>query len=477
MSSARKRPRPYHRARAGAERVVRYAQRDIWMKELSGLPRLQAWFTHVSRVLLITGRGFFRDRCLQQAAALTYSTIFSLPFVLAFAFAAAKGFNVYQTLKEKTIDPFLDSTFGASGSEGATELRNVVDQVFSYVETTDLKALGSFAFALMLYSVIRLMGVVEGTLNGIWGVRRARSLMRRISDYLAIVVIAPVFLITAAGMTTWLQDREIPLAWGGVSIKILPLMAVWFGLSFVYLTLPNTSVRVVSALLGGIAAGTIWQGVQVLHLTGQIELARFNAIYASFAAIPMVLLWIYISWTVFLFGAELAFAHQNEPVYTSAARTGKVDQAFRERIAPRLAGRITAAFLGGKPAPTTAALASELGVSPRVVAQVLDVLVNADLLARTSEETEDGFLPARDPVRITVLDLLHALRREQDANTPPVRNKLDERVDRLLSALDEENLRSLHNYTLSELGRTLAEGEERQEPARGTSSRAAENPS
>jgi membrane protein len=265
--------------------------------------------------------------------------------------------------------------------------------------------------------------------------------------------------------------------WGGSSVKILPLFAVWFGLTFVYLTLPNTSVRFSSALVGGITAGTIWQGVQVLHLAGQIELARYNTIYASFAAVPMLLLWIYLSWSVFVLGGELAFAHQNERVFTSMARTGKVDQDFRERIAPRLAGRIAAAFLTGKPAPTGGELASDLGVAPRTVAQVLEALVCAKLLSRTSEETDNGYLPARDPESITVLDLLHALRREEGASDPTVQNKLDERVERILGAFDEELAKSLHNYTLSELARTLTEEEPQPEPQTKPARRAAEHPS
>jgi DNA-binding IscR family transcriptional regulator len=171
----------------------------------------------------------------------------------------------------------------------------------------------------------------------------------------------------------------------------------------------------------------------------------------------MLLLWVYLSWGIFLVGAELAFAVQNEPAFTSMARTGKVDATFRERIAPRLAGRIVHAFLRGQSAPTTAELAGELGVAPRTVAQVLESLCLANLLARTPVGIDDGFLPARDPATITVLDLLFALRREEGASVPPVRNRLDERVDRVLAALDEENRRSLSNHTLAELARTLAE--------------------
>jgi len=467
--------RPASPLRRRAERVVRFARQDIWMVEAAALPRTLAWLTRTGRVLLIAGRGFLRDRCLQQAAALTYGTIFSLPSVLAFAFAVAKGFHLYGRLKTGAIEPFLDSTFGERASGAAPELRQAVDQIFAYVEQSDLSALGGVALAFVLYSVLKLLGSVEGSLNHIWGVRRARTLLRRVSDYLAIVVVAPVFLLTAMAVTAFLESTShalfpgeaaglaaeaLPaagtaagrtLALGG---RLLPLMAVWFGLTFVYVTLPNTRVRLPAALLGGIVAGTVWQGIQVMHLAGQIQLARYNAIYSSFAAIPMLLMWIYLSWSIFLVGAELAFALQNEPAFTSMARTGKVDARYRERVAPRLAGRVVRAFLAGEPAPTGADLASALGVAPRTVTQVLDTLVAGGLLARASAEEDDGYLPARDPATITVLDLLFALRREEGAGLPPVRARLDERVDRVLDALDDENARSLANHPLVELART-----------------------
>jgi len=455
-------------ARRLVERGVRFARRDLWLLETTALPFVLGLLTHVARVLMITVRGFFRDRCLQQAAALTYVTIFSLPSALAFVFAVGKGSNAYGDLRTRVILPFLDATFGApaaggpdasQASTGAGMLRAGIDDLFQLIERTDVKAMGGIALALMLYSMLKLLGAVEGSLNDIWGVKRARTLLRRVSDYIAIVVITPVFLLLATGATTFLEgsfalQRTIPIGFGGASVRLLPLLAVWFGLTFVYLTLPNTRVRVPSALLGGLVAGTVWQGIQVLHVAGQIELARYNAIYSGFAAIPMLLMWMYLSWSVFLIGAELSFAFQNEPAFTSMARTGKVDQRFKERIAPRLAARVTRAFLAGQAAPSAGELAGELGVAPRTVTQVLEALVGANLLARTSVGVDDGFLPARDPATITVLDVLAALRREEGAGEPPVRGRLDERIERVLEALEAEGRRSLSNHTLSELAAT-----------------------
>ena len=177
------------RWRRRAERVLAFLRRDIWLLEVGTLPSVLGWLTRAARVLLITARGFYRDRCLQQAAALTYGTIFSLPSVLAFAFAAAKGFNVYPKLKEGAIEPFLDKTFGARAAGGVPELRQAVDQIFTYVERSDLSALGGVALVLVLWSVLKLLGAVEGSLNDIYGVKRARTFLRRVSDYMAIVVV------------------------------------------------------------------------------------------------------------------------------------------------------------------------------------------------------------------------------------------------------------------------------------------------
>jgi membrane protein len=411
----------------------------------------------------------------------------------------AKGFNLYARLRAQVIEPFLDSTFGERSSGAAAELRRGIDEIFAYVERTDLSALGTVAFLFVFYSVLKLLGAIEGSLNDIWGVKRARTLLRRVSDYLAIVVVAPVFLLSATALTAWIKGSEVvatgapggaaveapaavtpvseealvPMSEQDVGVRLLPLLAVWLGFSFVYKTLPNTRVSIGAALLGGALAGSIWQAIQILHLEGQIELGRYNTIYSTFAAFPMLLLWIHLSWSVFLVGAELAFAHQNESAFTSMARTGKVDQRFEERIAPRLAGRIAHAFLGGKPAPSVGALAGELGVAPRTVLAVLESLCQANLLARTSVGADDGYLPARDPDTITVMDLLTALRREEGASEAPVRGRLDERVDRVLDALDEENRRSLSNYTLRELAETVAEGVE-ERPSAGGAPRPAE---
>jgi len=455
-------------------KLVHFFARDLWLIEVGNLSRARAALTRCLRVCMIATQGFLRDRCLQQSAALTYLTIFSLPALLAMVFSVAKGFKAYEDLKEGPIDAFLNRYFpiqvvardaAVPTGSGSEKIREVIDQVFTYVQNADLRALTTVGLVFLVYATIKMLGAVEKAFNEIWGVQRSRSLVRKLSDYLAIVVVAPVAMLVATAFTGFLQARKAGLALGGVGLSLspllaaVPILAICTGMTLVILTLPNTRVRLGPALVGGIVAGCLWQVAQMLFVEFQFGLARVDAIFSSFAAVPLLLFWINFSWVTLFIGAELSFAVQSEGVVTSIARTGILDQRFREGVAPRLAGRIAAAFLAGERPPTAAALASELGIAPRAVTDVLDPLVRARLVTRTAEEGEEGYVPARDPDAITVLDLLLALRVEEGANPVPTRSKVDERVDRILAGFEEAQRASLWNHTLRELARAQAEGE------------------
>jgi membrane protein len=465
-----RRRRAHRKGLAG--KVANFVARDLWMIEVGNLSRARAFLTRGLRVSLIATQGFLRDRCIQQSAALTYLTIFSLPALLAMVFAVAKGFKAYEYLKEKQIDAFLDRYFpvqvvqrqGADAvGSGSEKMRDVIDQVFTYVQNADLRALTSVGLVLLVYTTIKMLGAIEKAFNEIWGVQRARSLVRKLSDYLAIVVVAPLAMVVATAFTGFIQARKTDGALGALALglspvlAIVPILAICLGMTLVILTVPNTRVRLLPALVGGTVAGILWQFAQLAFVEFQLGLARVDAIFSSFAAVPLLLSWINFSWLTLFVGAELSFAVQNEGIVTSIARTGILDQRFKEGVAPRLAGRIAAAFLAGERPPTAAMLSSELGISPRAVSDVLEPLVRARHLARTVEEAEEGYVPARDPDAITVLDLLLALRVEEGASPVPSRSKVDERVDRILAGFEEAQRASLFNHTLRELARSEGE--------------------
>lgn len=465
MSPARPRPpqRRWPARTSPVARAWRFLSHDIWMIELGSLSGFRALVTRASRVLLLTVRGFVRDRCMQQAAALTYMTIFSLVPLIAFLVAVAKSVGAYTFLRENTLEPFIDRTFGpvvpvevAGEAAGrGVELRGAIEKVLGFVEDSKLAAMGTFGFVLLLYLVVKMLSSVERALNDIWGVKRSRSIVRKVTDYLAIVLVAPAFLTIGAYLTLRLQGVSHHVLPANPVLAVVPLIAVCGGMAFILFTMPNTTVRVWSALLGGTVAGLLWQLVQVLHVETQIAMAAWNPIYSSFAALPLLLLWISFSWVILLLGAELSCAHQNEPTYASLQRMGVVDQAFREALAPRLAGRVAHAFLRGAPPPTAAQLSAETSVSTRAALQVLDALVQHGLLARTEQGEDEAYLLARDPATISLVDLIAALRIDPDARPVPVTTRLDERADHLLHELAAEAQASRSNPSLVELARLL----------------------
>lgn len=463
----------------------------------------KAGLVRALRVALIAARGFVRDSCLMRAGSLTYVTIFSLVPLLAVSFAVAKGLGADEALQEKFIEPFLDETFGRSADAIAAEgpqaaaptaaeaqagggpaaagrqMRVVVDKVFDFVRGTNFTSLGAFSFVFLLYCVVKLLGATEGTLNAIWGVRSTRSFTRRLTNYLAIVVMTPMVVVTATGVTALLEGRtylviQEQLGFDlkhGAALALLPFFVVSAGMTFLYLALPNTRVKVSSAALGGIVAGCLWQFAQMAHVEFQLGVARVNAIYAGFAALPLFLLWLYANWSVLLLGAEIAHAHESEPAQTSLMLIGQVDQRFRERLALRLAVRVADAFQRGFPPPGASELASDLGLAPRHVEQVLGLLVEGAIVVRTDEDSGQGYLPVRNPDAITLVQVLDAVRREPNASTAPVIRRVDEGVDRVLSAIEEDLARSGHNKSLATLVRAFAE-----EPASAGEVRAAELP-
>lgn len=462
---------------AGWERFARWVTR-LEPDRTHGLP---AFAQRGARIAFLAVRDFFRDRCMLRSSALTYVTVLSLVPLLAFAFALAKGLGAYHKLRVDTIEPFLENLWGKPGEapEGIEQIRQTVNGVLDFVQTTDFGTLGTFGLIVLLYTIVRLLGSIEQTFNQIWGVQRARSFVRKLTDYLAMVVITPIFLLTATAAATeasglaqsqitavsnWMQQH---LGFAGLVQTLfvgLSLATMWVALTFVYLTLPNTKVRWRSALFGGFVAGTAWHVLQVLHVKFQVGIANYNAIYAGFAAMPLFLVWLYFSWAIVLFGAELAWAHQTEPNFRPALRGRDGEPAFRELVALRAMARVARAFLRGEPAPSSQAIAEEFGLAHGTVEGLLRALEARQLVVALEGEGASAFLPARDPGLISVKAICDALRGDSGRDELPPKDAADRVVDRVLAKLDQELAGSAHNKTLREL---VAESEREARPSAG----------
>ena len=442
---------PFKNARLS--RGWRFLAQDVWSVDLEQLPRPKALAYKLLRVVYLTAHNFFEDKCLFRASALTYITALGLVPLLALVFSVAKGLGLY----EKHLKGML--IFDKPGSQSLNE---AVASVFSVVEKTDLRGLGLPALAILLFAVVKLLGTVESSFNDIWGVHKSRTLVRKFSDYLAMVIIVPIFLATAIGVTSAAETEQVitilrEKLYLGWLIESLAGLASVFSMSvaftFLYMALPNTRTRFVSAMLGGILAGILWQTAMTLHVRFQIGIANYNALYSGFAAIPIFLAWVHVSWVIVLLGAETTFAHQSEPAYRQIAQSRPSDHAFREIVALRAMVRIATAFLKGRKPLTAAGIAAQLGVPPRPVEDVLGVLVGRHLLAAAEGPQEDCFVPAIDLEQITIQVILDALKGTSGPVDVPPQGAVDEELDRLLERLNEEMRTSPQNRNLRDLAR------------------------
>lgn len=472
-------------ARGPVATLWRYLSRDLWLRKVEREPLWRRFWMRTGRVMYLTVRSFVVDRCVLQAGALTYVTVLSLVPLLAFAFAMLKGLGYYEELREHRIDPFFDELLGARASveaqstaaadvveqigvaeplpaRGAFELRDGIDQVLDLVDQTNLKGLGFIGLIVLLLAVVRLLGSIEDSFNRIWGVRKARSWVRKLADYLTIVVVTPIFLVVAIGVTTSAQNAGVTeflrqeLALGGLIELLLrgvPVLVGWFAFTIVYLVMPNRRCKLSSALIGGFVAGTLWQIALVLHIRFQVGIANYNAIYAGFAALPVFLVWVQTSWVIVLLGAEVAYAHESEPDYRGLAAHQQHHQAFTEQIALRALTRVCDAFLAGEKPPSSSDIAAALGLAPRELREVLEDLREGGLVTVVEGRGDEAraFVPARDPERITVVDVLGVMRGEGlDLKVAAV-GELDTRVDKLLTQLQHEARSSAFNRSLREL--------------------------
>lgn len=349
-----------------------------------------------------------------RAMGLVYTTLLSLVPLVAFAFAILKGLGVHRDL-----EPLLFEFLRPIG-ERAGELTT---QIMSFVEKVRGGVLGSLGLAFLLYTVIATIQKLEDAFNFAWHVERPRSLMRRISEYLSLMVIGPVFLVVAFGLLGavgkqeamhWLTSHE-PL---GTIIRGLgnagPFLFVTGVFTFLYVFIPNTRVRLSPALAGGVSAGVLWAMSGMIFTKIVAASTNMVAIYAGFAIFLAALIWIYLSWLILLIGAQLSFYMQNPRYLRAGQAPVRLTSRLRERLALTVMLLIARKFVSGDKPWRLRGLAEQLEVPGSALETVIEALEHAGLVTTTDEEE---VLPARDLESIGVHDILTAVRDERQYET------------------------------------------------------------
>ena len=380
--------------------------------------RIQSWVwatqtLHANSRVLRTARitwysykRFVETRCIEKASALTYYTLLSLVPLLAMAFAITKGFGI-----EARLEKFLNNTL-SDKPEFAAQIQEFAT---SQLNNTNSDVIAGVGLVLLFWSVIKLMSNIESAFNHIWAVQKQRSFTRKISDYLTIVLLTPFLLYLSNSATEFIsssvQSIAATTAWvksiSGLivfSINLLPYSLIWFAFTLLYMVMPNTRISFKSAFLGGFIAGVVFQIVQFGYVHFQIGVSKYNAIYGSFAALPLFLIWLQTSWIVVLLGAEIAYASQNITNFESEIASNNMSHTLKNTLSLWLLHTIIVHFEKGKPALRLSELSEQLSIAPKLLNTLLVRLVDANLLCenKTNDEKSSTFSPAISPDLMTV---------------------------------------------------------------------------
>lgn len=418
----------------------------LWSAEPQQRARLSA--VRLLQFSIMVVEGFVRDRLLLRASALAYFTVLSVVPLLAVAVSIVGSIGVGT---QQFVD-WVVQTF-AAGSPAAQA------DILALVRSANFASLGSAGAAVLFLTTLLAISNVESAFNGIWGVAEARSWNRRLSDYLAVLVIGPVLGGVGLSLSTsmhnpWLQERllRLPLFAGLYHFGLAQLPTVLLSATFalLYGFLPNTRVRALSALIGGVVAGVLTVGAQHVYLDLSVGVARANLFFGSFAALPLLFAWMYVLWAIVLFGAEVAFAHQNLSQYRREVRGEPAGPAEREAIGLRIALEVARRFRDGEGALDAGALSDALMVPVRTVREVADRLRASGILVPAARDGGGEALQLGRPAeRVAVVELLAALRggRERPGGDPGQAAL----VDALLRELEQGAAQASRGRTLADL--------------------------
>ncbi len=436
-------------------RIIQFVKVDIWRIRLRNLPRSRSVLITQLRIILLALRGFYEDKCQLKASALTFYSLLAIVPLLAMAFGVAEGFRLRETLESQLREKL-------AGQEEV--LTRVIGFADSLLENTKTGVVAGIGVLLLLWTVIKVLGNIERSFNDIWGVKKPRSFARKLSDYLSMMLICPILFIIASSVTVFIAGQikliteRIDLL-GAISplifasLKLLPYCVIWGLFTFIYIFMPNTKVNFRSALLGGVAAGTIYQIVQWAYIHFQVGVAKYNAIYAGFAALPMFLVWLQLSWLIVLLGAEISFAHQNVETYEFEPDCLRVSNRFKKLMALRTTHLLLKNFCAGEKPWTAAQISHALEIPMRLVRQVLFELADARVVTETvgEGEREVGYQPAQCPEKYTVEYVVNALDERGSDDIPVAESAELEKLSQTLMSFDQVIQKSPANISLMDI--------------------------
>ena len=432
---------------SGAQPFADFVVRALWRHDISLLPGWKATGTKFARVAYAIVRDIFDDRLALHAASLVYTTILSLVPILALSFSVLKGFDVHYR-----FEPLLMQALSPLGSQAPV----IADRLMSFIDKMNVGVLGAVGLALLFYTAVSVVQKVEAACNEIWHVRRERPLARKITDYLSILLIGPVLMFSALGITaSVLSSQPIqhlssirPLGvMIDLTVRLAPILLITGTFTFLYKFIPNTQVPTRSALVGGFVATLTWflAGMVFAHFVQGAT--SYTAIYSALAALILFFIWLDVSWLILLVGAAASFYHAHPEYILLGAGEASLSNWDRERLALAIGYTISKALYAGEGPLTASAISRRLSVPEYAARQMLEAFLRAKLISRTADQPAQ-WVPRQPLDVVHVKTLLDAARKHGNGLRMPVvlspADELEREVDRAIE-------KAFHGWTLKDL--------------------------
>ena len=429
--------------------------KKIWRIRADELPAYKSLWIRTVRIVSLSVAGFEKHNCMHRASALTFYSLLSIVPVLAMAFGLAKGFGFEKALEGQLLNRF----------QGQEEIiQRATEFAHSLLANTKGGLMAGIGVLLLFWTIIRMLGNIEIAFNHIWGIERQRGIGRRISDYLSAMLVCPILFIVSSTATVMIAS-QVRLVVEKISLlgpigpaiffvlQWLPFAVMWILFTFVYLFMPNGKIQFKSGLFAGIVGGTLYQIFQAVYVSFQIGVAKYNAIYGSFAALPLFLIWLQVSWMIVLFGAEISCAHQTEKTYEFEPDCTALSHSALRLVTLRIVHLLVNEFAQGLRPLSAAHISAKLGIPIRLVWRLLNGLVMAGLL---SEICEDGaqapaYQPAQDVNLFTIQFVTNSLESHGTANIPMENTPEMEKIAQCLSSFDDAIQKSPANLLLKDI--------------------------
>ena len=395
------------------QKIIDFLKKDIWRISLQNLPKYKIILIKQLRILLLAFRGYDEDKVSLRSSALTFYSMLSVVPVAAMAFGISKMVGIDKHLTRNLNEQF-------AGQQEVLEW--IIKFANSFLENTKGGLIAGIGAIILFWSVMKVFANIESSFNAIWQIRKGRNLLRKFSDYISMLIIAPILLVSSSSATVFLTTQieqltsEIafftmigPLIF--FFVKLIPYVLIWLLLTMVFMVMPNTKVNFKSAFIAGIISGTVFVFIQWVYIYFQVGVSKYNAIYGSFAALPLFLIWLQMSWLIVLFGAEVSFAVQNVEKYEFEPDTHNLSPFSWRVLTLMVAHLLIKNFAKGEKAMTAKEISKRLEIPIRLVRDIIYNLVDSNILSEivTVHDKERAYQPAQDINNLTISYILNAI--------------------------------------------------------------------